>query len=203
MWVKRCGWSWDQLTFAVLPSPVDETPQSSTPVQVAAPCQIRPRSRVGPGYSPGSALPSTTGVACGITVVGTSVSVRGSLPVAVRIGIETFCCAGSVVSVLVSLNVTVASAPGWRSYGFEAASTVKFAGRPSDTAPLCGSADQLCTTTGTWIVGPLPIDWIACERPGRLACGRVFSSHWSYSAQLPERWNRPSAADTTRTTLSV
>src|SRR4051794_9863342 len=106
--MKKYSASSDQLTFAVLPSPVDETPQSSTPVQPEAPCQIRPRSSVGPGYSPGSALPSTTGLACGITVVGTSVRVRVSLPVpavdVVRIGIETFCCAGSVVSVFVSLN---------------------------------------------------------------------------------------------------
>ncbi|MGW6195817.1 hypothetical protein ACWF0M_06685 [Kribbella sp. NPDC055110] len=40
--MKKYSASSDQLTFAVLPSPVDETPQSSTPVQVLAPCQIRP-----------------------------------------------------------------------------------------------------------------------------------------------------------------
>src|SRR5262245_30610935 len=112
--MKKYRASSDQLTFAVLPSPVDETPQSSTPEQVDAPCQIRPRSSVGPGYSPASAFPSTTGAACGITVVGTNVSVNVSLPVEVRIGIDTFCWAGKVVSVLVSLNVTVASAPGAR-----------------------------------------------------------------------------------------
>ncbi len=111
---------------------------------------------------------------------------------------------GSVVSVLVSSNSTVASPPGASGpYGFEVASAEKLAGSVRLTAPLCDVSDQLCTLTGTVIVSPTPIDCAAAERPRRLACGAVSSSQPSYSSHLPQRSKRPSTGETIRITLSV
>ena len=69
--------------------------------------------------------------------------------------------------------------------------------------PLWVVSDQLWTTTGSVNVSPTPVVWIAAERPSRRAAGAVFSSQLSYSAQLPQRWKRPSTGETTRTTWSV
>ena len=106
--------------------------------------------------------------------------------------------------VLVRLNATVASPPGASGpYGFEVASAVNPAGSVRVTAPLCVALDQLWTSTGTLIVRPTPIVSAAADRPSRDAAGAVSSSHSSYSAHLPQRWNRPSTGGTSRTTLSV
>ena len=67
----------------------------------------------------------------------------------------------------------------WRS-----ASAVKPAGSVRVTVPLCGASDQLCTSTGSVIVSPMPIDWTAAERPSRLAARRGVSSQVSNSRPL-------------------
>src|SRR5688500_10863432 len=111
---------------------------------------------------------------------------------------------GSEPSVFVSSNSTVASSPGASGpYGLDAASAEKLAGSDRLTAPLCDSPDQLCTSTGTVIVSPTPIDCAAAERPRRLACGAVSRSQPSYSSHLPQRSKRPSTGATIRTTPSV
>jgi hypothetical protein len=77
-------------------------------------------SSFGPGYSAAVGWPSTTGavVTCGMAVVGTiematvSVEVWDESLVVVVIGIEACCPAGSVVSVLVTVKVTVVVLPG-------------------------------------------------------------------------------------------
>src|SRR5436190_12065586 len=85
---------------------------------------------------------------------------------------------GSVVSVFVSVNINWASAPGARGpYGFDVASSVKSDGAVIVTVPLCVVVDQLCTSTGSEIVSPMPIDCTAAERPSRDACGAVLFSH--------------------------
>src|SRR4051812_19983430 len=101
-------------------------------------------------------------------------------------------------------KLTVVSAPGARFvYGLESASAVTLAGSVRLTVPLIGVSDQLWTSTGSVKVSPTPVVWIAAERPRRRAAGAVCSSHVSYSAQLPQRWKRPSTGETTRTTWSV
>ena len=112
---------------------------------------------------------------------------------------------GSVVSVFVSVKLTVVSAPGASGpYGFDVASSVKSAGAVIVTVPLCVVVDQLWTSTGNVIVSPMPIDWIAAERPSRLRLRRACrSASCRTRAHLPQRWKRPSTAGTTRTTLSV
>src|SRR4051812_34872111 len=93
-------------------------------------------------------------------------------------------------------KLTVVSAPGSSGpYGFEVASAVILSGSARLTVPLCGVSDQLWTTTGTVIVLRTANVWIAAERPSRRAAGAVVSSQLSYSAQLPQRWKRPSAAE--------
>ena len=59
------------------------------------------------------------------------------------------CGVGIVASVLVTVNVTIASAPGASGpYGFDAAAEVKFAGSVRLTVPLCATSDQLWTLIG-------------------------------------------------------
>src|SRR3954471_19506366 len=113
---------------------------------------------------------------------------------------------GSVefVKEFVTVKFTVVSAPGASGpYGFDVASAVTPDGSVRETVPLCDVVDQLCTSTGTVSVSPTPIVWIALERPSRRAGGAVFSTQLSYSAQLPQRWKRPSTGETIRTTSSV
>src|SRR5689334_12266965 len=101
-------------------------------------------------------------------------------------------------------KLTVVSAPGARfAYGLEVASAVTFAGSARLTVPLCVALDQLWTTTGSVNVSPTAVVWTAVERPSRRASGAVFSTQLSYSAQLPQRWKRPSTGETTRTSWSV
>src|SRR3954454_2497575 len=103
-----------------------------------------------------------------------------------------------------TVKLTVVSAPGARFvYGLDVASAVTLGGRVSVTVPLCAVAPQLWTSTGSVNVSPTPVDWIAAERPRRRASGAVFSSQLSNSAQLPQRWKRPSTGETTLTTWSV
>src|SRR4051812_18115576 len=105
---------------------------------------------------------------------------------------------------LLTENVTVVSAPGASGpYGLLACGEDIPAGRPRLTVPDCGEVDQLWTTTGTSFVSPAPILSTAADRPSRDACGAVSRSHSSYSWNLPQRWKRPSAGETTRTTSSV
>src|SRR4051794_8242113 len=104
---------------------------------------------------------------------------------------------GSVafVNELETWKLTVVSAPGARSlYGFESASAVTLAGSVSATAPLCAVSDQLWTTTGSVNVSPTPVVCTAPERPSRRVAGAVLSCQLSNSAQLPQRWKRPSTA---------
>src|SRR3954447_5570639 len=103
-----------------------------------------------------------------------------------------------------TVKFTVASAPGASGpYGFDVASAVTPAGSVRETVPLCGVVAQLWMSTGTGSVSPTPIVWIAAERPSRRAGFAVFSIQLSYSAQLPQRWKRPSTGETIRTTSSV
>src|SRR5688572_8610273 len=123
-----------------------------------------------------------------------------------------FCCwpgglpgnvVGSVafVNEFETLKLIVVSAPGARvAYGLDVASAVTPFGSVRLTVPLCGSSDQLWTLTGIVIVSPTAVVCWAPERPRRRAAGAVCSVHWSYSANLPQRWNWPSTGETTRTT---
>src|SRR5580765_7062822 len=89
-----------------------------------------------------------------IPIVFSSVVVPGSLTGA----------PGSVVSVFVSVNITVVSAPGARGpYGFDVASSEKSDGAVIVTVPLWVAVDQLCTSTGNEIDSPMPIDCVAAE----------------------------------------
>src|SRR3954447_16915395 len=109
-----------------------------------------------------------------------------------------------VVNEIETRKSPVASAPGASGpYGFDRASAVTPDGGVSETVPLCDVVDQLWTSTGTVIVSPALTVWIAAERASRRAGGAVCSSQLSYSAQLPQRWKRPSTGETTRTTSSV
>src|SRR5262249_35585112 len=119
----------------------------------------------------------------GIVVVGTTVIVSVSLAVAAGVEYEVaikidFCCVvvpGSLiappsgdVSVFVSVNMTCVSAPGASGpYGFDVASSVKSDGAVIVTVPLWVVVDQLCTSTGSEIVSPIPIDCTAAERSRR------------------------------------
>src|ERR1700754_1174602 len=114
-----------------------------------------------------------------------------------------FAVVGSValVNEFETAKLTVASAPGAKGpYGFETASAVTPAGKVKETVPLCATDDQLWGSTGSVNVSPTPVVCPAPERPSRRAAGAVFSSHVSNSAQLPQRWKRPSTGETTRTT---
>src|SRR4051812_29928969 len=127
-----------------------------------------------------------------------------------------FCCwpavmpPGNVVGSVAFVNefetvkLTVVSAPAARSvYGFDVASAVTPAGSVKLTVPLWGVAVQLWTSTGSVNDSPAGTVWIAVDRPSRRADGAVVSDQVSYSAQLPQRWKRPSTGETTRTTWSV
>src|SRR3954469_21291336 len=126
-----------------------------------------------------------------------------TLPVCESAGVAVV---GSVefVNEFETVKLTVVSAPGARfAYGLDVASAVTFAGSVSVTVPLWDVAPQLWTSTGNMNVSPTPVVWIAAERPRRRAAGAMFSIQLSYSAQLPQRWKRPSTGETTRTTWSV
>ena len=93
------------------------------------------------------------------------------------------------MSTLVSLSVTVASAPGAIGpYGAEGVVDVKLPAASELTVPLCGTSDQLWTLTGKSIVSPITIVASAAERPMRSAAGAVLVIQLSYSAHLPKRW---------------
>src|SRR4051794_41546245 len=101
-------------------------------------------------------------------------------------------------------KLTVVSAFGARLlYGLESASAVKPLGSVRLTVPFCAVSLQLWTTTGSVSVSPAATVCTAAERPSRRAAGAVVSSQLSNSAQLPQRWKRPSTGETTRTTWSV
>ena len=118
-----------------------------------------------------------------------------------------FAVVGSVelVNVFETVKLTVVSAPGARFvYGLDVASAVTPAGSVRLTVPLIARRRTSCgRRPGSVNVSPTPVVWIAAERPRRRAAGAVFSSQLSYSAQLPQRWKRPSTGETTRTTWSV
>ena len=123
------------------PTPAGRSCACAAGLPLAAEVERRARCN-----SPASSWPSMTGAAAdtGIVVLGTTVSVRSSL--ADDAGVEydvaiviDFCSVvvpgsliaapGSVVSVFVSVNLTVVSAPGASGpYGFDVASSVKSAG---------------------------------------------------------------------------
>src|SRR4051794_39182777 len=129
--MKRYRSSPDQVTFAyVLSGSPGSTPglvpQSGNAAQLPPPDQRRLRSSAGPVYSPAPSAPSIVGAAaaCGIVVTGTSDIVRFSLAdpagtlndVAIPIVrcwelllVSLVAAPGSVVSVFVSVNATVAS----------------------------------------------------------------------------------------------
>ena len=186
-------------------------PQSTPTGVQSPPSQRLPTSSAGPCTRRALSAASSVGAAAasGTVVVGTTVIVRssnaeppGANVVVIRIALS--CGSGSVASVFVTSNSTVAFAPGASvPYGLLGASAVKPAGSVSWTSPVCGVVDQLCTTTGTVLVSPMPIDCAAGERPIRSARGAVLVIQLSYSSHLPQRSKRPSTGGTTRTTVSV
>src|SRR5215208_503481 len=206
---------WVSLAYVLVAgSPIVPVLPQSTPTGVQSPPSQRlPTSSAGPSYSPGLSTASSVGVASasGTVVVGTTVIVRSSeldpadgVSYVVVMVIVLFWLSGSVASVLVTANSTVALPPGASvPYGLDVASAVKPAGSVSCTSPVCGVVDQSCTLTGTVRVSPMPIDWAAGESPIRSARGAVVWSQLSYSCHLPQRAKRPSTGDTTRTTVSV
>ena len=118
--------------------------------------------------------------------------------------IVAVCGDGIVVSVLVTENVTVASAPAASGpYGFEVTAAVKFAGSARLTVPLWETPDQLWTLIGRSTVSPIGIVASAAERPTRSAAGAVLLIQLSYSSHLPKRCRRPSTGETSRTVSSV
>src|ERR1700754_3296667 len=149
-------------------------------------------SSLSPGYSPAERTPSTVGAdaASGTVVAGTTAIVIVSAPVPAlgwsEPGAILMLASGAVgrlVSVLVTSNETVVSAPAASGpYDCVTCAAVKLDGNVSLTSPLWVTVDQLWTATLIVFVSPTPIDCSACERPRRRASGAVFSAQSSYSA---------------------
>ena len=152
---RRAAVDAEQARTRALPAPAD-VERSARCTRRRPPCR-RPPARPRPAGSRSSARSQRRASRC---------SMPAGASVVVVIGTFCVCVAGSVASCGVGqLEVTVASAPGASGpYGLDAASAVKF-GRQVELhrRRSAAASDQLCTTTGTVIVSPTPIDWTAAR----------------------------------------